>query len=528
MQTGRSSSPGRSAGVLVHLTSLPGPHGCGDLGSPARALLEFLAAAGQRWWQMLPIHPVGHGSSPYSGSSAFAGNPQLISLEDLVADGLLADGDVDTLPSLERVDHARTAELRGAALRKAFSRSRGSREFAQALEELRTRCAFWLPDYALFRAASERFPGQSWTTWEPSLARHESKTCEQLRRAWSESIEYYEFEQLLFDRQWRALRRQAAERGVGLIGDAPIFVAHESADVWAHQTSFRLDAQGQPTHVSGVPPDAFSQSGQRWGTPLYRWKALARTDFPFWVERLSSLLERFELVRLDHFIGFARYWEIPAQAETAIEGRWMKGPGRQLFDVLERELTHRGLLEPNARLPLIAEDLGCVNRSVRTLRERFRLPGMRVMQFGLGEAHGDNEHLPHNYPRRCVAYTGTHDNDTSRAWFEDAGGPESTRTPEQCVEARAAAIAYLAGPAREPAEAELTQGVHLAMIRALFASAAQQVIVPLQDWLGLGGEARMNVPGRPSGNWEFRLTPDSLTPALAQTLRRYTETYRRT
>ena len=341
------------------------------------------------------------------------------------------------------------------------------------------------------------------------------------RRALCDRIAYYEFEQLMFDRQWRALRRHAAERGVGLIGDVPIFLAHESADVWAHQELFRLDGRGLPTHVSGVPPDAFSASGQRWGTPLYRWGRLARDGFAFWCQRLARELEHFDCVRLDHFIGFARYWEIPSEAPDAVTGRWIRGPGEAFFNAIRRDLGARGLLQ-GGRLPLIAEDLGCVNRAVRALRDRFGLPGMRVLQFAFGDGAGGNEHLPHNHPRRCVAYTGTHDNDTTRGWFADDGetGP---RTAVQCARERASAVAYLMGPHVESS----AESIHLAMIRTLFAGAAHTAMVPMQDWLGLGSEDRMNVPGRAEGNWEYHLEPGALSGDLAGLMATFVSTYGR-
>jgi 4-alpha-glucanotransferase len=504
----------RAAGVLMHVTSLAGPHGNGDLGPEARAFVDFLARAGQRWWQMLPVNPVGPGFSPYSGVSAFAGNPLLIDLRALLEDGLLSASDLSSSLPEGKADYPAAIELRTAALRKAFVRFRERGQYARELEAFRTRAAFWLSDYALFMALKRAFQGAPWTAWPRGVARHEAEALRGVQAELEHELSYFEFEQFLFDRQWRALRTFAAERGVGLIGDAPIFVAHDSADVWGNQQLFRLDAHGEPTHVSGVPPDYFSKTGQRWGTPLYRWKVLKRHDYEFWVERFRTLMERFDVIRLDHFIGFARYWEIPASAETAVDGRWMKGPGSDLFEVACREL---------GALPFIAEDLGLVTPKVRRLRARHRMPGMRVMQFGFNGSPRENDFIPHRYVRDCVAYTGTHDNDTTVGWFEDEGEQGGPRSPEQAELERRAALLYLQGPL----PGELSMPIHWLMIRALFASVANSAIVPLQDVLGLGSEARMNTPGLAAGNWTWRVDPAALTDDLARTLRTFSETYGR-
>jgi 4-alpha-glucanotransferase len=299
-----------------------------------------------------------------------------------------------------------------------------------------------------------------------------------------------------------------------------LFVAHDSADVWSHQQSFQLDASGQPTHVSGVPPDYFSATGQRWGMPLYRWEVLASDAYEFWVQRLGTLLERFDLVRLDHFIGFVRYWQIPAEEETAIKGRWLKGPGAALFDTLQTKFESCARENGSPGLPFIAEDLGSVNEEVRALCDRFGVPGMRVLQFGFGTA---NEHLPHCYPARCIAYTGTHDTHTIMGFLKETAGRASTRTARQVEDERRRALAYANGP-HAP---DRWQDAHLALIRVLFASVAQTVIIPLQDWLGQGEEARMNTPGQTEGNWGYRVQVDQLSDALAMQMRAYVETYQR-
>ncbi|HEY6881052.1 MAG TPA: 4-alpha-glucanotransferase [Polyangiales bacterium] len=501
----------RACGLLLHPTSLPGPHGNGDLGPEAYAFVDFLARAGQRWWQMLPVNPVGPGFSPYSGVSAFAGNPLLISLRGLVDDGLLEPHEIALELEPTRAHYDAATELRMALLRRAFLRFDAD-AFRAELSEFRERSAFWLSDYALFMALRHANARAPWTSWAPELARHEAPALKISALALAHEVAFFEFEQLMFDRQWRALRAYAAARGVGLIGDVPIFVAHDSADVWGNQASFKLDADGQPSFVSGVPPDYFSQTGQRWGTPLYRWKQLARDGYAFWVERMRTTLARFDVIRLDHFIGFARYWQIPAAEETAINGRWMRGPGDELFDAIKLEL---------GALPFIAEDLGLVTRNVKALRKRLGIPGMRILQFAFGGPPGENAFLPHNYPRRCVAYTGTHDNDTAVGWYRDPGQHEGPRTVEAARHERAAANAYLYG------DAISDEPFHWAMIRALFASVADTAIVPVQDVLGLGSEARMNRPGVADGNWTYRVAAGDLTPALGERLRRLAERYRR-
>jgi 4-alpha-glucanotransferase len=484
--------------------------------------VDFLARAGQRYWQVLPIHPVGPGYSPYAGTSAFAGNPMLIGLEQLVEQGLLLPGDVEKVPDTHHVDYERVSAMREAALRKAFARrGRETHADAEEFQAFRASQRFWLEDYALFCAASQHHGGRNWLAWDAALARREPAALARARRTWAEEIQFVEFTQWLFDRQWRELRTYANERDILLIGDVPIFVAHESADVWGHQEVFLLDDTGRPTHVSGVPPDYFSETGQRWGTPLYRWNALAERDYGWWVQRMRGLFARFDLVRLDHFIGFARYWKIPAEAETAVDGKWMKGPRDALFAAIARAM---GRGDEDQPLPLIAEDLGCVNRQVTELRDRLRLPGMRVMQFGFaGDGKPDPLHVPHAYPRRCVAYTGTHDSNTLVGWLEEGGDGRGKVDPKKVRALRSALLDYLYGPHTQPA----TTPIHLAMIRALFASRAGTAIVPIQDWLGLGADARMNVPGRAEGNWTFRLPAKALTPELAETMRDYALTYGR-
>lgn len=484
----------RASGVLLHISSLPGRFGCGDLGRGARDFVDFLAGARQRYWQVLPIHPLGPGYSPYSALSAFAGNPLFLDLEALVDEGLLHEGELGRSLPQGPVDYARAETLRTPLLRQAFARFRQRpRRYAHELRAFRARTRYWLRDYCLFMALRGQHGGEWWERWPKPLARRDPAAMRQARRELHEELAYYEFEQWLFARQWQRLRAYAAERDVRLIGDIPIFVAHDSADVWAQQRSFLLDRNARPRFVSGVPPDYFSSDGQRWGTPLYDWRALARQGYAFWVERLRSLCASFELVRLDHFIGFVRAWHIPATSPTAREGRFRPGPGRALFERVEQVL---------GGLPFIAEDLGTLTPEVEALRDALQLPGMRVLQFAFG-ADASNPFLPHNYPRHCVAYPGTHDNDTLLGFVRHTATPSELR----------ALHAYLGNEL--PTSDEQTVS---ALLNLLFASVADLCIVPLQDVLGLDNDARMNVPGRAEGNWTFRVRPRALNKLLQRSL----------
>ena len=513
-RTPRLSLERRSSGLLLHVTSLPGPHGNGDAGPEARAFVDFLASAGQTWWQMLPVNPVGSGNSPYSGASAFAGDPLLISLTDLVSDGLLQRDEVAFELDARRSDYARAAARRSAALRGAFARHlRQPRRLAARLERFRHEARFWLADYVLYRALRQAQGGKRWPEWPRALAQRDPKELARARRELASEIAYGEFEQLLFDEQWARLAEYARSRKVGLIGDAPIFIAHESADVWSHPESFLLDRSGEPTHVAGVPPDYFSRTGQRWGNPLYRWPALQQRGFDWWIERFRTLLRRFDVVRLDHFIGFSRAWHVPAAEKTAEHGRWRPAPGRALFGAVRDAL---------GETPFIAEDLGEVTPAVRALRDEFGMPGMRVFQFAFGGDVQAEQFLPHRYVPNSVAYTGTHDNDTFLGWFEESGA-SGPRSPRQAAKERRAFIEYLSGPSGR----ELSGPVHWAAIRELQASVARTVIIPVQDVLGLDNTARMNLPGSTQGNWEWRVPGRALGATLARKLRAFTQTFGR-
>lgn len=500
----------RAAGILCHLTSLPGPHGTGDLGRGARAFVDFLAESGQQVWQLLPINPAGAGNSPYSSVSAFAGDPMLLSLVDLVDEGLLADAELPAAAAEDHTDHAGARAVREPALRLAFSRFRRGRDY----ERFERDTASWLPDYALFEALARAHGGPDWSSWPAPLRDRAPAALAAARDEHADEVAYTAFVQFVFAQQWARLRMHARGRGVRLVGDIPIFVAHASADVWVHRAQFHVDDDGQPTFVAGVPPDYFSETGQRWGNPLYRWKRMRGDGYRWWIARFRTLLERFDQVRIDHFIGFSRYWKIPAAEPTAEHGRWVRGPGADFFEHARRAL---------GQLPFIAEDLGEVTPAVRALRDQFSLPGMRVFQFGFGTDIQASEFQPHRYPPRSVAYTGTHDNDTLLGWLEDPGGEGTPRSVEQAALERGRAIEYVAGPGARA----LGPAPHLAILRALYASASATVIAPLQDVLGLGSSARMNTPGRAEGNWTWRVAGAALTPEVRQQLRALARVYDR-
>jgi 4-alpha-glucanotransferase len=497
----RQAAGWRAAGVLLHPTSLPGRYGIGDLGAPARSWLAWLAKSRIGLWQLLPIGPTGLGDSPYQSPSTFAGNPLLISLEDLVAEGWLLEDELppahDGLPG--RADYVQAAALKNPALALAAAAA-PRRASPEALRDFRAYCerqAGWLDNYALFSALKRQHPDLSWTAWGIPLARRQPQALASARLALADDIENLKWKQFFFDRQWAAVRETASSLGVRLIGDVPIYVAHDSADVWAQPESFDLDERGHPKSVAGVPPDYFSPTGQRWGNPLYRWDEMQQSGFAWWIARMRAALARSDFIRLDHFRGFAGYWEIPAHAPTAESGRWRTAPGKELLAALRSAL---------GELPVIAEDLGVITDNVLELRHAFELPGMRVLQFAFG-GRADHPFLPHNYSEHTVAYTGTHDNDTLRGWFEQAGEAEQ----EHCLR-------YLdCGP-----EAVAWQGV-----RAVWGSVAAWAIAPLQDLLGLGSEGRMNFPGRELGNWLWRCRTEQLDDALAERIGDLTELYGR-
>jgi 4-alpha-glucanotransferase len=504
----------RLSGILLHPTSLPGPFGIGDLGAGAYHFVRFLRDSRQHVWQMLPLGPTGYGNSPYQTFSAFAGNPLLLSLDTLRADGWLSASDLADAPpfSGNRVAYEAVIEFKQRVLWQAFETFQRSADRSQLddLEAFSQRQAEWLDDYTLFMALKEIHGGEAWTTWEGSAARREPAALARWRQRLAPRVQFHAFLQYQFFRQWQHLKAACHRHEIQLFGDVPIFIAHDSADVWAHPELFHLAVDGHPTVVAGVPPDYFSQTGQRWGNPLYRWEVLAASGHAWWIRRLRTMREMVDIIRLDHFRGFEAYWEVPAAAETAIHGRWVEGPGAAFFEALFQAL---------GELPLVAEDLGLITPEVRALRKRLRLPGMRVLQFGFGGDPRTNEHCPHNYTRDCVVYTGTHDNNTSVGWWHEAEEPTESRESLEPMRAeRAAALKYMASDGRE---------IHWDMIRLALASVGNLAIVPLQDVLGLGQEARMNHPGKPDGNWQWRYAAGLLTEELAGRLGELTEIYGR-
>jgi 4-alpha-glucanotransferase len=465
----------RTSGVLLHLTSLPGRHGSGDLGRAARDFMDWLASAGQTLWQILPLTPPGAGHSPYQSPSAFAGSPWLVDLDDLVASGWLADPE-DAGFDPQHCEFERVWPYRLAALQAAwqgFGERAGEADRA-ALAGFVQAQAHWLDDYALFMVLETRY-GAPWTQWPTHLACHDPEALHALRQTAQAELGFWHFVQWRFHVQWHRLRDEAHARGIHIVGDAPIFVAHHSADVWGHREQYLLDDAGEPQVVAGVPPDYFSATGQRWGNPLYRWEAMAQDGYRWWQQRMAHLLSLVDLVRIDHFRGFEAYWEIPASAPTAQGGIWRTGPGRDFFSALEHAL---------GPLPVIAEDLGLITDAVTQLRRECGLPGMRVMQFAFGDSAA-NPYLPHNFEPQTVAYTGTHDNNTSAGWWQQASACE-----------QAAARHYL-GP-----QADLE--IHWAMIQSLSQSVARTLVIPFQDVLGLDGQHRMNTPGQAEGCWTWR------------------------
>jgi len=497
----------RASGLLLHVTSLPGPHGCGDLGPSAHAFADFLRTSGQRWWQTLPLGPPGAGDSPYSSPSSFAGSRLFISLDRLVDEALLEPAETEAPPALGkgRVDFAAARAFRTERLRRAFARfeARGDAAGAEFVE-FNARHADWLEDWALFAALKDAHRGEPWWLWEPEVRARRDEALSAARGRLEGELRFQRFLQFQFERQWQALRAHCHRGGVLLMGDIPIFVARDSADVWAHQELFHLDAEGNPTAVAGVPPDYFSATGQLWGNPLYRWDVLEERGYDWWIARLRHTFERFDSVRLDHFIGFSRYWAVPGGHSTAERGRWRRGPGAAFFQAVFARL---------GRLPMVAEDLGSLTPQVEALRDRFAIPGMRVLQFCFGTDPGAEPLRPHNFGRRLVVYTGTHDNDTTRGWFSEMVGGGEGRQAEREVVQR-----YLATDGHD---------IHWQMMRMAWMSVANIAIAPVQDLLGLGAEHRMNRPGTPAGNWSWRLEPGRLDLGVAQGLRDLTAAYGR-
>ena len=489
----------RSSGILLHPTSLPGPFGIGDLGPAAHEWIETLATTGTRHWQVLPLGPTGYGDSPYQCFSSFAGNPNLISPEALVADGLLTPDDLDGLPPLDdrEVDYGLVIPTKTSLVDRAGSRidAAGLRD---ELIEFSDNHREWLDDFAVFMALKDVHDLRPWWTWESEFRDRDRQAIDRFRSANAALIEQHVVRQFLFFRQWHVLRAAARGHGIRVIGDIPIFVAADSVDVWTNRDLFYLDEEGNPTVVAGVPPDYFSPTGQLWGNPLYRWDVHRNTGYRWWLERLKAVLDIVDVVRLDHFRGFAGYWEVPGSEDTAMNGRWVTGPGTDFMNAVVDEF---------GAPPIIAEDLGEITPDVIELRDRFGLPGMKILQFAFDSGE-TNDFLPHRYPDNCVVYTGTHDNDTARGWYESAQEQD-----------RHFAREYLGVEGND---------FSWDLIRAAWHSRAALAMTTMQDVLSLGSEARMNFPSVPAGNWRWRLSAGAFTQDLRARLRALNESAGRT
>ena len=490
----------RTSGIILHPTSLPGPYGIGDLGPAAYAWIDALVQARQKWWQILPLGPTGYGDSPYQCFSAFAGNPLLVSPEFLREDGLIDNTDLQgvSFPA-ERVDFGPVIEFKNRLLAKAWDTFQHGHtaHLRPHFEEFLNQHQSWLGDYVLFMALKDAQQGKGWQDWSRELRMRDPQTLAKARRELAGGAGLHQFRQFLFFRQWQRLRHHANDKGVRIIGDIPIFVSADSADVWANPQFFQLDAERRPKFVAGVPPDYFSATGQLWGNPLYDWAALEKTEFGWWVARFQALLELVDIVRLDHFRGFEGYWEVPAGRPDAIVGRWVKAPGNALLTKIQLAL---------GRLPIIAEDLGVITAEVLALREFFHLPGMRVLQFAFGDKP-TNAYLPHNYEANTEVYTGTHDNDTTLGWYATTAEQDRDHVRR-----------YLGRDGTD---------VAWDFIRAAWASVADYAIAPLQDVLNLGAEARMNTLGRSAGNWSWRFQASQLHGGVLARLAELTELFGR-
>jgi len=505
----------RSSGLLLHPTSLPGPYGIGEIGPSAFEFIEFASNAGQKLWQVLPLTPTGYGDSPYQSFSAFAGNPLLISLDLLVDQGLLNRDLLQAVPTFpeDHVDFGSVIKFKYPILRIAaqtfFSANSSLRaEFDGFVSEQ----AWWLDDFALFMAAKEAHHFVSWTSWDGDLALRRPEAMARWKERLAEPISAHKFWQYIFSKQWSAVRERCHQRGIRIMGDIPIYVAHDSADVWANPELFYLDADGNPSKVAGVPPDYFSATGQLWGNPIYRWDILKSQDYDWWVRRFRETFKIVDLVRLDHFRGFEAFFEIPAGETTAVNGTWAKGPGADLFRFVTAKL---------GQLPVIAENLGVITPEVEAIRDEFDYPGMAILQFAFSTDPQAPSFRPHNYVHNQVAYTGGHDNDTMCGWW-NAGAADSTRSESDVTREKEDCAQYF-GVTRD----QLDHEVNWIFIREVMRSVADTVLVPMQDVLGLGTEARMNLPGSFGRWWKWRMKPGSLKPQDAERLLSFVKMYER-
>jgi 4-alpha-glucanotransferase len=503
----------RASGVLLHPTSLPGPFGIGDLGPEAYKFVDFLEASDQSLWQILPLGPVGFGNSPYMCFSAFAGNPLLISPQKLVDAGLLDAADIKNPPSfrLDRVDYGSVHNYKIGLLGRSFRKF--ETQFPAAYPEDYYRFleqnVFWLEDFALFMALKERNGNKMWTDWETDLVQREPGSLEKWKKILSKNIQFHIFIQYLFFKQWEALRKYCHDRSISIIGDMPLYVACDSVDFWVNRELFDLDNKGNPRVIAGVPPDYFSSTGQRWGNPVYCWDAMARDGYKWWIERFKLNFRLYDVLRLDHFRGYEAYWEIPAGEPTAILGRWVKGPGADLFRTVQSNLGN---------IRVIAEDLGVITPEVEQLRDEFNFPGMRILQMAFGNDPKARDYQPHNYSANCVVYTATHDHNTTVGWFTAKPGTQTTQSVEEVENERKCCLDYLGRSGHE---------INWDFIRLAMSSVANLAIFPVQDVLGQATSSRMNLPGATEGNWEWRMNDDMLNQPTLNRLKRMTRMYER-
>ena len=500
----KSTLSSRTSGILLHPTSLPGSFGIGSMGKSAYNFIDFLADAGQKIWQILPLGPTGYGNSPYLCYSALAGNPLLIDLVFLQEADLLTSEDLNQLPDypLDRVDYDLVIATKLPLLRKAAAQFQ-AKGVKSSLKEFSTFCerqSFWLDDYALFMAIKEANDGRSWYQWDKDLASRKLKAISEAKVQFQDNIFFHKFVQYQFYLQWQQLKQYANEKGIAIFGDIPIYVAHDSADVWAHPEIFCLDAKtGAAALMAGVPPDYFSATGQLWGNPVYDWEALTKTDFQWWIDRVRTTLEHVDIVRIDHFRGFEAFWAVPQGETTAMKGTWQKAPGAEFFTLLQKTLGD---------LPIVAEDLGVITPEVEALRDKFQFPGMKILHFAF-DSDRDNAFLPFNFANQnCIVYTGTHDNDTTVGWFA-----------ARDQDAQARVIDYLGCLCQD--------GIHWALIRLALGSVAKTAIFPFQDILGLGTDTKMNTPSTIKGNWEWRCREEAFNSELSGRLKYLTYLYGR-
>ena len=496
----------RASGILLHISSLPSPHGIGDLGQTAHKFVDFLADSGQQYWQILPLNPTGTylGNSPYTSYSVFAGNALFLSMDAFHQAGLLTQSDLESAPSFDkdRVDYKAVSDWKAKMLRRAFHHAEPRIANDIEFDEFNTSNAYWLEDFSLFAALKDQFREVAWYEWPDLVRDRDPEALSNLRAKLEKRMMRSKFIQYAFYKQWQSLRQYANQKKIKILGDIPIYPSLDSADAWSHPELFKLDDQKKPLFVAGAPPDYFSETGQRWGNPVYRWDVLQRTGYAWWIQRLRHNLQFCDLLRLDHFRGLVAYWEIPAEEQTAVNGKWVQVPVYEFFEALKKELPS---------LPLILEDLGLITPDVKEVMEVLGFPGMKVLQFAFGYDLPTNPYAPHNFIRNCVVYTGTHDNNTVRGWYENEASAEDKDRFQKYVGQNVSA-----------------DSVAETMIRLAMASVARLCVLTLQDTLNLGETARMNLPSASTGNWGWRATEAELTPALSQWVLDLTRLYGRT